>query len=397
MQTDMYGRYHINDPSTVLQSDDGVGAAAPAGHRSARQHRRPAADRAAARDAAEPAGLQGRLTAPITTRRACRPYYVINKLQRRLDRPTSCCCGPTSRSPRTAPRTSSPSFIVAKLRRRRPRQAAGRTRYRRRRIDGPGIVSQKILNDQNVSSTGDPAQPAGLRRRVRRSHPRCPWTSRSSTCGRCTSWPAAARRRAPTCRMLSPTTRSTSRSPPPSRRRCSWRSRVANPETLEGAADQAGNPVAPTTNTTDTTTPPNTGTTAPGSTAPPATTGGSTPPVSVPAGTSVAALIDQANQALADARRWRSRTATSLATRPRSTPADEGPRPGPSPRAASSRPRPTDDEPPLTSNRPIRSWSPNWAAGPASLALHAAGWSSLVARRAHNPKVVGSNPTPATI
>jgi len=26
-----------------------------------------------------------------------------------------------------------------------------------------------------------------------------------------------------------------------------------------------------------------------------------------------------------------------------------------------------------------------------------AGWSSLVARRAHNPKVVGSNPTPATI
>ncbi len=25
-----------------------------------------------------------------------------------------------------------------------------------------------------------------------------------------------------------------------------------------------------------------------------------------------------------------------------------------------------------------------------------AGWSSLEARRAHNPKVVGSNPTPAT-
>ena len=28
--------------------------------------------------------------------------------------------------------------------------------------------------------------------------------------------------------------------------------------------------------------------------------------------------------------------------------------------------------------------------------VSAAGWSSLVARRAHNPKVVGSNPTPAT-
>ena len=26
-----------------------------------------------------------------------------------------------------------------------------------------------------------------------------------------------------------------------------------------------------------------------------------------------------------------------------------------------------------------------------------AGWSSLAARRAHNPKVVGSNPTPATV
>ena len=29
--------------------------------------------------------------------------------------------------------------------------------------------------------------------------------------------------------------------------------------------------------------------------------------------------------------------------------------------------------------------------------LEGAGWSSLVARRAHNPKVVGSNPAPATI
>ena len=28
--------------------------------------------------------------------------------------------------------------------------------------------------------------------------------------------------------------------------------------------------------------------------------------------------------------------------------------------------------------------------------LYIAGWSSLVARRAHNPKVVGSNPSPAT-
>ena len=30
-------------------------------------------------------------------------------------------------------------------------------------------------------------------------------------------------------------------------------------------------------------------------------------------------------------------------------------------------------------------------------AIDIAGWSSLVARRAHNPKVVGSNPAPATI
>ena len=28
--------------------------------------------------------------------------------------------------------------------------------------------------------------------------------------------------------------------------------------------------------------------------------------------------------------------------------------------------------------------------------MSVAGWSSLVARRAHNPKVVGSNPAPAT-
>jgi hypothetical protein len=31
-----------------------------------------------------------------------------------------------------------------------------------------------------------------------------------------------------------------------------------------------------------------------------------------------------------------------------------------------------------------------------SRSIYSAGWSSLVARRAHNPKVVGSNPTPAT-
>ena len=31
-----------------------------------------------------------------------------------------------------------------------------------------------------------------------------------------------------------------------------------------------------------------------------------------------------------------------------------------------------------------------------SAKLNIAGWSSLVARRAHNPKVVGSNPAPAT-
>ncbi len=29
--------------------------------------------------------------------------------------------------------------------------------------------------------------------------------------------------------------------------------------------------------------------------------------------------------------------------------------------------------------------------------VHIAGWSSLVARRAHNPEVVGSNPAPATM
>ena len=37
------------------------------------------------------------------------------------------------------------------------------------------------------------------------------------------------------------------------------------------------------------------------------------------------------------------------------------------------------------------------SAGPGRLSSFAAGWSSLVARRAHNPKVGGSNPPPATI
>src|SRR5207244_9276076 len=44
-------------------------------------------------------------------------------------------------------------------------------------------------------------------------------------------------------------------------------------------------------------------------------------------------------------------------------------------------------------------WSAIWTPvrAPITLWVHNdAGWSSLVARRAHNPKVVGSNPTPAT-
>ena len=34
---------------------------------------------------------------------------------------------------------------------------------------------------------------------------------------------------------------------------------------------------------------------------------------------------------------------------------------------------------------------------PPSIFLIIAGWSSLEARRAHNPKVIGSNPIPATL
>jgi hypothetical protein len=33
---------------------------------------------------------------------------------------------------------------------------------------------------------------------------------------------------------------------------------------------------------------------------------------------------------------------------------------------------------------------------PPQFNINIAGWSSLVARRAHNPEVVGSNPSPAT-
>ena len=37
-----------------------------------------------------------------------------------------------------------------------------------------------------------------------------------------------------------------------------------------------------------------------------------------------------------------------------------------------------------------------WMALPYNSSPVVAGWSSLAARRAHNPKVVGSNPAPAT-
>ena len=56
-------------------------------------------------------------------------------------------------------------------------------------------------------------------------------------------------------------------------------------------------------------------------------------------------------------------------------------------------------------------WIPEWPKGtdcksaancfggsnpPPSIKINNAGWSSLEARRAHNPKVIGSNPVPAT-
>ena len=43
-----------------------------------------------------------------------------------------------------------------------------------------------------------------------------------------------------------------------------------------------------------------------------------------------------------------------------------------------------------------RGSNPRGGSNPSFSAIHIAGWSSLVARRAHNPEVVGSNPSPAT-
>ena len=45
---------------------------------------------------------------------------------------------------------------------------------------------------------------------------------------------------------------------------------------------------------------------------------------------------------------------------------------------------------------PKRARHLRWAIIPDILDFSDAGWSSLAARRAHNPKVVGSNPAPAT-
>ncbi len=39
----------------------------------------------------------------------------------------------------------------------------------------------------------------------------------------------------------------------------------------------------------------------------------------------------------------------------------------------------------------------NMGSNPVGVTFIIAGWSSLVARRAHNPKVVGSNPAPAIL
>jgi hypothetical protein len=53
------------------------------------------------------------------------------------------------------------------------------------------------------------------------------------------------------------------------------------------------------------------------------------------------------------------------------------------------------DSSPQVKHSQESAWSNHFT--PCTLLSFAAGWSSLVARRAHNPKVVGSNPTPATI
>ena len=55
------------------------------------------------------------------------------------------------------------------------------------------------------------------------------------------------------------------------------------------------------------------------------------------------------------------------------------------------------DEVPAHGSGTFRSCKLAFLGFPLQVAKNCAGWSSLAARRAHNPKVTGSNPVPATI
>src|SRR4029077_16927919 len=52
--------------------------------------------------------------------------------------------------------------------------------------------------------------------------------------------------------------------------------------------------------------------------------------------------------------------------------------------------------PPASATRPRRPADLLWSPGVHTVKEHDAGWSSSVARWAHNPEVEGSNPSPAT-
>src|SRR4029077_3894780 len=52
--------------------------------------------------------------------------------------------------------------------------------------------------------------------------------------------------------------------------------------------------------------------------------------------------------------------------------------------------------PPASATRPRRPADLLWSPGVHTVKEHDAGWSSSVARWAHNPEVAGSNPAPAT-
>ena len=171
VQTTMWARYHVEDPSELLRGQRLLGRRPRPRHRRGRRgHQRHQRRRARPSPPATPAST------PTT----CSPS------SRAPTSPSSSCCGRSCRPPRRTTASCSPRSWSGKS----DRDDYGKLQVfvmpRGNLPDGPAIVQGNIQSDADVSAAGDAAVRQRVHGVLREPHRPSRSTAASSTCGRST-------------------------------------------------------------------------------------------------------------------------------------------------------------------------------------------------------------------